>query len=132
LTALHAIPRGLHPPIIDAESWSAVPLLAIPAMAYLLWMGWRNRMDPQAHKRFMLVYTLCMVEPGLGRWPLFPPNMAGPCHQQPPRLCLHHPADPVGQEDDRAACTGPPRRLGCARLWLLRALHRLGLGHLAR
>ena len=77
LTAMQAIPRGLHPPIIDAESWSAVPLLAVPAMAFLLWMGWRNRMDPQAHKRFMLVFTICMVEPGLGRWPIFPPTMAG-------------------------------------------------------
>jgi len=77
LTAMQAIPRGLHPPIIDAESWSAVPLLAVPAMALLLWMGWRNRLDPQAHKRFMLVFTICMVEPGLGRWPIFPPTMAG-------------------------------------------------------
>jgi len=77
LTAMQAIPRGLHPPIIDAESWSAVPLLAVPAMALLLWMGWRNRLDPQAHKRFMLVFTICMVEPGLGRWPVFPPTMAG-------------------------------------------------------
>lgn len=76
-TAMEAIPRGLHPPIIDAESWSAVPLLQIPPMAFLLWMGWRNRMDPQAHKRFMLVFTLCMVEPGIGRWPIFPPVMAG-------------------------------------------------------
>ena len=50
LTAMQAIPRGLHPPIIDAESWSAVPLLAVPAMALLLWMGWRNRIDPQAHR----------------------------------------------------------------------------------
>jgi hypothetical protein len=77
LTAMQAISRGLHPPIIDAESWSAVPLLAVPAMAFLLWMGWRNRTDPQAHKRFMLVFTICMVEPGLGRWPIFPPTMAG-------------------------------------------------------
>lgn len=77
LTATHAIARGLHPPIIDAQSWSAVPLLAIPAMGFLLWMGWRSRMEPQAHKRFMLVYTICMVEPGLGRWPIFPPTMAG-------------------------------------------------------
>jgi len=77
LTAMQAIPRGLHPPIIDAESWSAVPLLAVPAMALLLWMGWRHRLDPQAHKRFMLVFTICMVEPGLGRWPIFPPTMAG-------------------------------------------------------
>lgn len=77
LTAMQAIPRGLHPPIINAESWSAVPLLAVPAMAVLLWLGWRNRTDPQAHKRFMLIFTICMVEPGLGRWPIFPPTMAG-------------------------------------------------------
>jgi hypothetical protein len=77
LTAMHAIARGTHPPIIDAANWSAVPLLALPPMALLLWMGWRSRMDPQAHKRFMLVFTLCMIEPGIGRWPIFPPFMAG-------------------------------------------------------
>jgi hypothetical protein len=76
LTAVHAIPRGGHPPIIDAVGWSAVPLLAIPPIALMLVMGWRHRMTPQAHKRFMLLATLMMVEPGLGRWPIFPPVMA--------------------------------------------------------
>lgn len=76
LTAVHAIPRGTHPPFIDAIGWAAVPLLAIPPIALLLIMGWRNRMNAQAHKRFMLLATLMMVEPGLGRWPIFPPIMA--------------------------------------------------------
>lgn len=77
LTAMYAIARDTHPPIIDAASWSVVPLLALPPMALLLWLGWRNRRNPQAHKRFMLLFTLCMVEPGIGRWPIFPPTMAG-------------------------------------------------------
>jgi hypothetical protein len=67
----------LHPPIIDAVGWSAVPLLAIPPIAATLFMGWQHRLTPQAHKRFMLMATLMMVEPGLGRWPIFPPVMAG-------------------------------------------------------
>lgn len=75
-TAIHAIPRGSHPPIIDAVSWAAVPLLAIPPIALMLLMGWYNRMNAQAHKRFMLLATLMMVEPGLSRWPIFPPLMA--------------------------------------------------------
>ncbi len=77
LTATHAIARGTHPPIIDAESWSVVPLMALPPMILMLIMGWRNRMDPQAHKRFMLLFTLMTIEPGVGRWPIFPPVMAG-------------------------------------------------------
>ena len=77
LTAVHAIPRGLHPPFIDAVGWSAVPLLGIPPIALMLFMGWRHRMTAQAHKRFMLLATLMMVEPGIGRWPIFPPVLAG-------------------------------------------------------
>ena len=49
--------------------------MALPPMNLMLIMGWRNRMDPQAHKRFMLLFTLMMVEPGVGRWPIFPPVM---------------------------------------------------------
>lgn len=77
LTSVRAIPRDTHPPIIDALGWSAVPLLALPAMAFLFFMGWRSRKQPQAHKRFMLIATLAMLEPGLARWPIFPPTMTG-------------------------------------------------------
>jgi hypothetical protein len=75
LTAMHAIPRGTHPPFVDAVTWSAVPLLGIPSTALLLFMGWRHRVTPQAHKRFMLMATIGMTEPGIGRWPIFPPIM---------------------------------------------------------
>jgi hypothetical protein len=77
LTAMHAIPRGMSPQFIDAVGWAAVPLLAIPPIALMLVMGWRHRMTAQTHKRFMLLATLMMLEPGLGRWPIFPPNLAG-------------------------------------------------------
>ncbi|MGB5077406.1 MAG: hypothetical protein WBO17_08010 [Sphingorhabdus sp.] len=76
-TAIQAIPRGTHPPFVDALTWSAVPLLAIPPTALLLFLGWKYRTTPQAHKRFMLIATLGMVEPGIGRWPVFPPTLAG-------------------------------------------------------
>ncbi|MEQ1552322.1 hypothetical protein [Sphingorhabdus sp.] len=77
LVSMHATARNTHPPFSDAANWSAVPLLALPPMLLMLIMGWRSRMDPQAHKRFMLLFTLMTVEPGVGRWPIFPPVMAG-------------------------------------------------------
>jgi hypothetical protein len=77
LTSVQAIPRNTQPPIMDALGWSAVPLLTLVAMAFLFFMGWRNRKQPQAHKRFMLLATLAMLEPGLSRWPIFPPDMTG-------------------------------------------------------
>lgn len=77
LTSVHAIARGSHPPFVDAVTWSAVPLLGIPSTAFLLLMGWRHRLTPQTHKRFMLLATLGMVEPGIGRWPIFPPILEG-------------------------------------------------------
>lgn len=75
--SLGQIPRATQPPYIDAVSFSAVPLVSIPAFALFLAMGWANRRDGQVHKRFMLLCSIIMLEPAIGRMIFFPPTYMG-------------------------------------------------------
>jgi hypothetical protein len=69
------IARATNPPFVSPESWSALPLFAVPMIAFLLWMGWRHRKDAAAHKRLMLGLLLGMMEPATGRLPILPPTL---------------------------------------------------------
>ena len=78
LTAVWAVARGSHPPFTDALTWSAVPLVAIPVFALMLWLGWReSRRDLQAHKRLTLGLMIMLTQPAIGRLPLAPPDLLG-------------------------------------------------------
>ena len=77
VTAMQQVARATQPPFIDPVSWTAVPLSTIPQFIVFLWLGWQHRRDPQAHKRAMLVLALLMMEPAIGRLPLFPPSFIG-------------------------------------------------------
>jgi hypothetical protein len=76
VTAVGMVARDSHPPFTDALTWSAVPMVAIPVTAVMLWLGWReSRRDLQAHKRLMLGIMLMFSEPALHRLPLVPPSL---------------------------------------------------------
>lgn len=76
LVAVGQAARGSNPPIATPLDWTVVPISGIPAMAGALWLGLRMRKrDLQAHKRFMLAFTLMMLEPATGRLPLGPPSL---------------------------------------------------------
>ena len=77
VTAMQQIARATQPPYIDPVSWTAVPLSTIPQFVVFLWLGWQYRRDAQAHKRAMLVLALLMMEPAVGRFPIFPPGFFG-------------------------------------------------------
>ncbi len=77
VTAIQQVARANQPPFIDPVSWTAVPLSTIPQFVVFLWLGWQYRRDAQAHKRAMLILGLLMMEPAIGRFPLFPPSFAG-------------------------------------------------------
>lgn len=69
LAALHGVERRSGPPIVPPLAWLAVPLLDVPVFAALIGLGLANRARPQAHKRFMLVATIGMLPPAIGRLP---------------------------------------------------------------
>lgn len=77
VTATQQVARMTQPPFVDPLSWTAVPLSTIPQFIIFLWLGWQHRRDPQAHKRAMLILALLMMEPAVGRFPLFPPSFMG-------------------------------------------------------
>ena len=78
LTAVWQVARASQPPFTDPLTWTVVPLIGIPALAALLWLGWReSRRDLQAHKRLMLAIMLILTEPAISRLPLLPPTWFG-------------------------------------------------------
>lgn len=77
VTAMQQVARATQPPFVDPLTWTAVPLSTIPQFVIFLWLGWQHRRDAQAHKRSMLILALLMMEPAVGRFPIFPPSFIG-------------------------------------------------------
>lgn len=78
LTAVWQVERANQPPFTDPLTWTVVPLIGIPALAAMLWLGWRaRRHDLQTHKRLMLGVMLLLTEPAIARLPLSPPTWGG-------------------------------------------------------
>lgn len=89
LAGVWQVERANQPPFTDPLSWTAVPLAAIPAFAYLVWQGWRRRRQAQWHKRLMLGAAILVVAgPGIGRIPMAPPSFLGFAIQMLAGLCL--------------------------------------------
>jgi hypothetical protein len=67
LAALYGVARNTGPPQLAPLSWLAVPLLDVPVFATLIAAGLYNRRVPQTHKRLMLLATIGMLMPAMGR-----------------------------------------------------------------
>lgn len=76
-TTIGQVARANQPPGFTPLGWTAVPAFIIPVFATLIWGGWIWRRDSQAHKRFMLAAAILMVDPALGRIPIFPDGALG-------------------------------------------------------
>lgn len=76
-TTIGQVARGTHPPGFTPLSWTAVPASAVPVFVALVWMGWAKRRDAQAHKRLMLAAAIMMLDPAIGRLPVFTPTPTG-------------------------------------------------------
>jgi hypothetical protein len=60
-----------------AAAMSSLVLLALPAVAALLAVAWRERFNAQAHKRLMVAFACLLTGPALSRMPIFPPPPGG-------------------------------------------------------
>ncbi len=78
LTAVGQVGRGSGPPELPPLVWLAVPLIDMPVFAGLVAAGYLNRRDPQTHKRFMLLATVLMLQPAIGRLPTLIATPIGP------------------------------------------------------
>jgi hypothetical protein len=70
LTALHGVVRGVGPGGMDPRRFLIVPLASIALFAVFTALGLGARRDPQSHKRYMLLATLALLPPAIGRWVL--------------------------------------------------------------
>lgn len=77
LVAVGQVARANQPPFATPLGWTIVPILGIPVFIAQIWLGWKHRRDPQAHKRLMLGAALLMMDPAIGRFPLAPPTFGG-------------------------------------------------------
>ena len=77
VTTIGQVARANQPPFATPLGWTAVPLAIIPVFAFLVWQGWRQRKNAQAHKRLMLSAALIMMDPAIGRLPIMPPVLLG-------------------------------------------------------
>jgi len=70
--ALRGVVRGTAPPFMEPRRWLAVQVFDLVVFATFALAGLRARRDPQQHKRLMLLSTLALLPPALGRSPLPP------------------------------------------------------------
>jgi hypothetical protein len=76
LVAVAQVGRGSGPPDIPPLAWIAVPLFDLTTFAGLVGAGYVFRRYPQTHKRLMLLATILMLQPAIGRMP-WPPALDG-------------------------------------------------------
>jgi hypothetical protein len=70
LAALRGVVRGTAPPFMEPRRWLAVQVFDLIVFGATVAAGLRARRDPQTHKRLMLVSTIALLPPALGRSPL--------------------------------------------------------------
>jgi hypothetical protein len=87
LTAVGGVARGSAPHFTTPLAWTAVPLGSLAAYIALIYLGWRQRRNAQAHKRLMLCAALVLMGPAIGRFPIAPPVLIGHVIQQSLAWC---------------------------------------------
>jgi hypothetical protein len=74
LVAVQQAVLGRAPPGLPPLQWFAVPMFDMVVFAGLVTAGFVLRRDAQTHKRLMLLATLVMLQPAIGRFP-FPTDV---------------------------------------------------------
>jgi hypothetical protein len=70
LTATKLMARGASPvPVFDAQTFYAIPMGGMLIFATLIFFAYRNRFNPAAHKRLILIATIAILDAPTGRPP---------------------------------------------------------------
>jgi hypothetical protein len=70
LTASKLMARGVSPvPVFDAQTFYAIPMGGMLIFATLIFFAYRNRSNPAAHKRLILIATIALLDAPTGRPP---------------------------------------------------------------
>ena len=74
LAGTDSLVRGFAPPGLDASTFYVIPLTDMLIFATLVFLAFRNRSDPPAHKRLILISTIALLIAAIARWPFAPVN----------------------------------------------------------
>ncbi len=69
MAAIDALHRGVKIGSLDAAVSAAIPLIGIAGFAIVIYVSWRARRRPDAHKRLVLIATTALVGAAFGRFP---------------------------------------------------------------
>lgn len=69
MAATDSLVREAGPPGRDPKFFYIVPLMAMVVFATLITFAFRNRSNPAAHKRLILIATIGLMVAAIGRWP---------------------------------------------------------------
>jgi hypothetical protein len=67
IAAIDALHRGQRIGTLDPATSLAIPLIAMVAFTIVIYASWRARRRPDAHKRLILIATICLVGAAFGR-----------------------------------------------------------------
>ena len=70
LTATDALRRGHAPPGLTAKTFYIVPMSGIAIFAVLVYLAYKERFKPGAHKRLILIATIGISNAAVARWPI--------------------------------------------------------------
>lgn len=71
MVATDSLSRGFVPPgsKLDPRSFYSIPIFSTVLFAVLVTLALRERSDGSAHKRLILIATISIMGPAVGRWP---------------------------------------------------------------
>jgi len=70
LAATDQLRRGVGDlPEMNAKTFYIIPLTDIVLFATFVFFAWRERINPPAHKRLILLATIVLIGAGVARWP---------------------------------------------------------------
>jgi FtsH-binding integral membrane protein len=72
LAGTDSLARGFAPPGLDAATFYVVPITDMLIFSTLVFFAFRNRSNPAAHKRFILIATIGLMIAAVARWPFAP------------------------------------------------------------
>jgi hypothetical protein len=70
LAATDGVLRGGPPGVDPLEFYYDLLSAALFGFPFMVYLAFRFRLDPPAHKRLILIATLVIVDAGIGRWPV--------------------------------------------------------------
>jgi hypothetical protein len=70
LAATDALRRGSAPLGLSARTFYVVPISDMLVFGVLVYLAYRARRQPAAHKRLILIATIGLMDAAVGRWPV--------------------------------------------------------------